>query len=114
MKRTYLADSANTEWNIQLKMKIGSQNSAHGLVEGVHWHINPNVQVEYISSSDKREYLPWVRYINKATGDTIIYQDIYETLDEEAMDTLELREMDCLDCHNRPSHQFLPPQKFRG
>jgi len=20
--------------------------------------------------------------------------------------------MDCLDCHNRPSHQFLPPQKF--
>jgi hypothetical protein len=68
--------------------------------------------VEYISSSDKREYLPWVRYINKATGDTIIYQDIYETLDEQAMDTLELRVMDCLDCHNRPSHQFLPPQNF--
>ncbi len=60
----------------------------------------------------KREFLPWVRYINQATGDTVIYQDIYETLDQEAMDTLELREMDCLDCHNRPSHQFLPPQKF--
>jgi hypothetical protein len=28
------------------------------------------------------------------------------------MDTLELREMDCLDCHNRPSHHFLPPQEF--
>ena len=33
-------------------------------------------------------------------------------LDQEAMDTLEFREMDCLDCHNRPSHQFQPPQKF--
>ena len=28
------------------------------------------------------------------------------------MDTLELRVMDCLDCHNRPSHRYLPPQKF--
>ncbi len=111
-ERNYLADSANTEWNVQLKMKIGSEHSAHGLVEGVHWHINPNVKVEYITSTEKREFLPWVRYINKATGDTIIYQDIYETLEPTALDTLEMREMDCLDCHNRPSHQYLPPQKF--
>jgi len=111
-EKNFLADSANTEWDIMLKLMIGSENSAHGLVEGVHWHINPNVKVEYISSSDKREQIPWVRYINKATGDTTVYQDIYEPLDQEALDTLELREMDCLDCHNRPSHQFLPPQKF--
>ena len=111
-EKNYLADSANTEWDIQLKMKIGSENIAQGLIAGIHWHINPDVKVEYIASSNKREFLPWVRYINRATGDTTIYQDIYETLDREAMDTLELREMDCLDCHNRPSHQYLPPQKF--
>jgi hypothetical protein len=111
-QKYFLADTANTEWNILLKMKIGSENSALGLVQGVHWHINPNVQVDYISSSEKRESLPWVRYINKATGDTTVYLDIYETPDQSAMDTMELRLMDCLDCHNRPSHQFLPPQKF--
>ena len=111
-EKNFLADSANTEWNIMLKMKIGSEHSAHGLVEGVHWHINSDVKVEYIASSGKREFLPWVRYVNRATGDTIVYNDLYESLDQEAMDTLELREMDCLDCHNRPSHQFLPPQKF--
>jgi len=111
-EKNYLADSANTRWNTMLKMKIGSEHRAHGLVEGIHWHINSDIKVEYIASDRKREYLPWVRYVNKATGDTIVYNDIYDTLDQEALDTLELREMDCLDCHNRPSHQFLPPQKF--
>jgi len=111
-EKNFLADSANTEWNIQLKMKTGSEHVAQGLIEGIHWHVNKDVKIEYVASTEKREYLPWVRYINDATGDTVIYQDIYETLDQEAIDTLELREMDCLDCHNRPSHQFLPPQKF--
>jgi len=111
-EKNYLADSANTEWDIQLKMKIGSEHSAQGLMEGIHWHINSDVKIEYIASSDKREYIPWVRFVNRATGDTTLYQDIYNTLDQEAIDTLEMREMDCLDCHNRPSHQFQPPQKF--
>lgn len=108
----YLADSANTQWNIQLKMKIGSEHPTQGLLEGIHWHINQNVKIEYIASSEDREFLPWVRYINTATGDTVVYNDIYETLDQAAMDTLEMREMDCIDCHNRPSHHFLPPQEF--
>jgi nitrate/TMAO reductase-like tetraheme cytochrome c subunit len=111
-EKNYLADSANTEWDIQLKMKIGSEHSALGLMEGIHWHINSDVKIEYIASSDKREYIPWVRFVNRATGDTTLYQDINEPLDQEAIDTLEMREMDCLDCHNRPSHQFQPPQKF--
>jgi hypothetical protein len=111
-EKHYLADYENTEWNIQLKMKIGPEHKSGGLIEGIHWHVNKEVKIDYIASTHKREYLPWVRYINTSNGDTVIYQDIYETLEPEAMDTLELREMDCLDCHNRPSHQYLPPQKF--
>lgn len=111
-EKHYLADDANTEWNIQLKMKTGSEHVGQGLIEGIHWHVNPDIKIEYISSNDKREFLPWVRYINHATGDTVVYQDIYESLDQEAIDTLEIREMDCLDCHNRPSHDFKPPQEF--
>lgn len=111
-EKHYLADMDNTEWNIQLKMKIGSEHSAQGLLEGIHWHINPEVKIEYIASDKKREYIPWVRYVNTATNDTVIYNDIYEPLEPEALDTLELREMDCLDCHNRPSHHYLPPQEF--
>jgi len=111
-QRNFLANEANTEWNIQLKMKIGPEVRAAGLSEGIHWHINKDVQIEYVASDEKREFIPWVRYVNTATGDTVIYEDIYETVDAEAMDTLEMRVMDCLDCHNRPSHHYLPPQEF--
>jgi hypothetical protein len=111
-EKHFLADGNNTEWDIQLKMKTGPEHSAQGLSEGIHWHINPNIRVEYISSTPDRENLPWVRYVNNATGDTIIYEDINEQLDQQALDTLELRVMDCIDCHNRPSHHYLPPQEF--
>ena len=111
-EKHYLANRENTEWTIQLKMKTGPDHSAKGLSEGIHWHINPDIQVEYIASSSNREYLPWVRCINIATGDTVIYEDINEQLDPEAKDTLEMRVMDCIDCHNRPSHHYLPPQEF--
>ena len=108
----YLADQDNSEWNIQLKMKTGPDHSSGGLSEGIHWHINPDIKVEYIASDHSREYLPWVRYVNIATGDTIIYEDINEQLDSQAIDCLDMRLMDCIDCHNRPSHHYLTPQEF--
>ncbi|MEN8156363.1 MAG: NapC/NirT family cytochrome c [Bacteroidota bacterium] len=110
-EKHFLTDSANTQWDIQLKMKIGSEHGSQGLLEGIHWHINPDVTIEYMASSEKRESIPWVMYMNRAS-DTVVYEDINLPLDSTAMDTLELRKMDCLDCHNRPSHHFLPPQEF--
>ena len=34
-----------------MMMKIGPSFSAHGLREGIHWHINPDVSIEYIAST---------------------------------------------------------------
>ena len=93
-------------------MKIGSENSAHGLSEGIHWHINPDTKVEYVPTGPDRQTIPWVRFINTATGDTTVYEDYNMQLDAAALDTMELRVMDCIDCHNRPSHHYLPPQEF--
>src|SRR5512137_1677394 len=53
----YLADSLNSEWNIILQMKIGPENRELGLIEGIHWHINPDISIEYISENDKREVI---------------------------------------------------------
>lgn len=111
-EKHYLSDSANTEWNINLRMKIGAEHSALGNTEGIHWHINPDIKIEYIASNHDRTVIPFVRYINTKTGDTTIYEDEYEKLSTEAMDTLETRTMDCMDCHNRPSHNYLVPQHY--
>ncbi|UCF64310.1 MAG: NapC/NirT family cytochrome c [bacterium] len=108
----FLTDEQNTRWDISLVMKIGSPQSALGLVEGIHWHINPHVKVEYIASDAARENLPWVRYTNLETGEVKVYQDQDNLLDQAALDTLEVRTMDCMDCHNRPSHLYRAPTKF--
>ena len=86
----FLTDSANTEWNINLKMKIGPQHSALGLTEGIHWHINPNVKIEYIPKRDNRKDIPWVKYTNLKTGEVTIYEDVnaeHEDQRQEKMDS---------------------------
>ncbi len=105
-QRSYLSDSANTEWNVALLMKIGPEFSPMGLTEGIHWHINNNFRIEYISSSRNRESIPWVKLTNLKTGEVKTFIDQENPLNKEAMDTLELRSMDCMDCHNRPSHLY--------
>lgn len=108
----YLSDEKNTQWNITLVMKIGAPHSALGLIEGIHWHINPNIKVEYIASDEKREVIPWVRYTNLETQEVKIYQDQDNSLTEEQINSMEIRTMDCIDCHNRPSHLYRAPTLF--
>ncbi|MFA9389686.1 MAG: cytochrome c3 family protein [Prolixibacteraceae bacterium] len=108
----YLADSANTEWDISYRMKIGPTHSSLGNSEGIHWHINKNVKIEYIEADPTREMLSWVRYINLETGDTTLYQDTESPFDEESIAGAIPRTMDCMDCHNRPSHQYKTPQDY--
>lgn len=105
-QRSYLADSSNTEWDISLLMKIGPEQSAHGLSEGIHWHINKDYKIEYAASTRDRENIPWVRLTNVKTGEVKIYMDEENPIEQAALDTLEMRSMDCMDCHNRPSHIY--------
>ncbi|MCK5277294.1 MAG: NapC/NirT family cytochrome c, partial [Cyclobacteriaceae bacterium] len=108
----FLTDSLNTQWNISLQMKIGPEQSALGLSEGIHWHINPNVKIDYIPKRDNRKDIPWVKYTNLETGEVTIYEDEENALSEKKMAAAVERNMDCMDCHNRPSHHYYTPQEF--
>ncbi len=112
MNKHYLADENNTEWDISLQMKTGPAYSALGLQEGIHWHINPNVKVEYIATDSVQQNLPWVRYTNNKTGEVYVFEDEENKLTEEELASFEIRKMDCMDCHNRPSHDYKTPFKF--
>jgi formate-dependent nitrite reductase cytochrome c552 subunit len=107
----YLPDKENTEWDIYLIMKIGAQHSALGLREGIHWHINPDVKIEYIAD-ETRQKIQWVRYTNRRTGEARIFQDSENALSEDQVRGAQVRTMDCMDCHNRPSHDYRAPAIF--
>ena len=111
-EKHFLTDEMNTEWNIDLRMKVGPSHSALGQSEGIHWHINEDVIVEYWDKDNDRLSLPYVRYINRATGDTTVYMDTDIDFDPDTLNLEELRTVDCMDCHNRPSHIYNTPQNF--
>lgn len=112
IKLSFLADEETSEWNIHMQMKTSASHSSGGISEGIHWHINPDVKIEYVASDFKREVIPWVRYTNTKTGESYIYEDEENKISKNQLDSLEVRVMDCIDCHNRPSHDYKVPQNF--
>jgi hypothetical protein len=100
----YGDDERNTESVTTLQLRIGGVD-ATGTPRGIHWHVADQNNVEYIATDDKRQEIAYVRY----TGpDGIAREYFAEGVTPEKVQGLELRRMDCVDCHNRPSHQFAP------
>lgn len=109
---SFIADDENTEQVINLQVKTSSKMTASGFEKGIHQHISPDVKIEYKTTSDNRQVIPWVKYTNLKTGESYVFNDSENSLSQEQLDSLETRVMDCLDCHNRPSHNYKTPQDF--
>jgi len=108
----FLADSVNSEWDIMLQMKTGPEYSGLGLREGIHWHINPDVQIEYVSENDKRENITYVKFTNKTSGVVKIFRNAGNPISDSLLAASSARTMDCIDCHNRPSHNYNSPTVY--
>jgi nitrate/TMAO reductase-like tetraheme cytochrome c subunit len=111
IKKSYLADSANTEWNLSLLMKMGPDSSKHPS-KGIHWHMDKNFNVEYISDNPKLESIPWVKLTNLATGEVKIFRDEKNVPANNTLESQKMHTMDCMDCHNRASHSYKSAAMF--
>jgi hypothetical protein len=102
----YAEDESNSEAKSVLLMHIGggtiltSMHGAH-LAEGVH--------IRYAASDETRQSIPWVEYRNTKTGRVVEY--LAPDFKKESLAGLTIRDMDCVDCHNRPSHTFELPDR---
>ena len=108
MVRTYdhfLTDDDNTPYTVQMLLKVGGGHPDQGPVEGIHWHTSPNHKVEYIATDDLRLEIPWVRLTDEH-GEVHEYRTPDFTDDPSGY---TIRTMDCIDCHNRPSHRYDKP-----
>jgi hypothetical protein len=110
LRRHFLSDEQNSPWTIRLLMKVGGGNPAHGPVGGIHWHMNIADRVEYIATDAKRQVIPWVR-ITRRDGTVAVYQSTDAPLTPARIAAATPRVMDCIDCHNRPSHDYLDPSR---
>jgi hypothetical protein len=106
----YLSDEGNTKWTLNLLMKIGGGNVEAGPTSGIHWHMNINNEVTYAALDRERQIIPWVRS-KKPDGSVKIYRDTDLNIPDDSIKQLFTRRMDCIDCHNRPTHIYHPPAR---
>jgi hypothetical protein len=104
----YGYDEQNTPRQRRMLINVGGGSSTTGLVTGIHWHMNIANEVTYIPTDDHRQVIPWVQ-IKDRQGNVTQYYDRTRPLSPEQIAAAGKRRMDCVDCHNRPAHVYLPP-----
>ena len=105
----YGREEGNTHWSLKLLMKIGSGGAQGEPAHGIHWHtVN---QVTYVAADKKRQDIPWVKFTGK-DGTERVYRSTEATLTDADIAGKEHRLMDCIDCHNRPTHHYNPPSRL--
>ncbi|HVM96894.1 MAG TPA: NapC/NirT family cytochrome c [Candidatus Acidoferrales bacterium] len=106
----YLSDDDNSRWNIDLLIRTGGGGGGPGQVGGIHWHMNIDNKVEYIATDQKRQVIPWVKMTNRKTGAAVEYMSAESPLSDADRAKATIRTVDCMDCHNRPSHVYNSPR----
>lgn len=104
----YGYDEKNTLKQTRMILNTGGGSPGAGQVAGIHWHMNIANEITYITTDEQRQVIPWVRIKDKQ-GNVTEYMNRERPITAEQVQTLPSRRMDCVDCHNRPSHIYLPP-----
>ncbi|BEH11769.1 MULTISPECIES: cytochrome c3 family protein [Geobacter] len=103
----YAPNKENTPREINMLIKIGgTPKSPHAM--GIHWHIG--TEVTYIARDRKRLDIPYVA-VKQKDGSIVEYMDTEKPLTREEIAKAEKRRMDCIDCHNRPTHIYRSPAR---
>ena len=99
---TYASDEANTPSYTVLMMLVGGSR-----MKGIHYaHRGDDVEIRYAASDARRTTIPRIEWRDKKTGETRTYLANGATAEQAA--TLEKHTMQCVDCHNRATHEFYP------
>jgi hypothetical protein len=95
----YADDEKNTELHTVLMLKIGGQHGREA--SGIHWHVAQGTKIRYLSDLSREK----IYDVEMTTADGKV--KLFKT--EAAPKDAEWRQMDCVDCHNRPTHVYRQP-----
>jgi len=101
-------DEKNTPQTDVFLMKVGGRTWRGS--SGIHGHhLAENTRIEYISTDRQRQTIPVVSYTDES-GKTTTFISTDAKPSQKQLDAGEHRVMDCIDCHNRPTHDFDLPE----
>lgn len=100
----FAEDEQNTRTETVLLMMVGGDKFS-----GIHGaHFGPGVHIRYAAADPARQTIPRVEYQNASTGDARTFTS---SDPPDASKVLAEYEMQCVDCHNRPTHTFDLPER---
>ena len=107
VKDRFLPDEHNSHIQSVLLMKVGSGGvNRGGQAHGIHWHVAPENKLLYRSVGKNRRQISEIR-LQRKDGTEVVYA----SGNGKFVGVGELRVMDCVDCHNRPTHIFLSKEE---
>jgi hypothetical protein len=96
-------DEANTPLVTLFLLHVGGRNETTGKYEGIHWHVSKDTEVRYEALDPRRERIGKVTVIERGQ----VVREYLPPSEGEPAPVLEVRTLDCIDCHNRPTHVFV-------
>jgi hypothetical protein len=106
----YYPDEKNTREEIQLLVKTGGAESSQGPASGIHWHMALSQKIEYVAVDTARQVIPWVRATSRKSAEVRVFRSDGKAAGDPPP-AGEMRTVDCMDCHNRPTHVIRPPDR---
>jgi hypothetical protein len=106
VKTKFGDDEKNSATKTVLLMHIGGRSADRQLI-GIHGrHLG---LATYIATDEKRQVIPWVSYKNEdGSVEEFLTTENPPSAAQRAQG--QRRVMDCMDCHNRPTHLFDLPE----
>lgn len=109
IKKKYAEDEKSTELTTVLVMHVGGHN-AQGTV-GIHGrHLDAGSRISYTAIDGRRQEIARVTWKDD-TGKEVEFASTEVKATPEQLAKGETRAMDCVDCHNRPTHAFELPHR---
>ena len=106
----YAEDEKNTVRQIPMIIKTGGGDPATGAPEGIHWHMNIANKIDYVAADEKHQIIPYIHAVDQQ-GRVTEYYAKDSTLSKDQIAKAPRHHMDCVDCHNRPTHIYVPPDQ---
>ena len=106
----YGSDEKNTLRQIRMLIKTGGGDPATGAPEGIHWHMNIGNKIDYVAADEKRQVIPYI-HVEDLQGRITEYYAKDSSLSKDQIAKSARHHMDCVDCHNRPTHIYVPPDQ---
>jgi len=104
----YGSDAKKTLRQLRLLIKTGGGDPATGAPEGIHWHMNIANEINYVAADEERQVIPYV-HVKDMQGRVTEYLAKDSKLSKDDIAKAARHRMDCVDCHNRPTHIYVPP-----